>query len=217
MKLARTIPATVLAREKRFRLLTNIDGERHWCYLPNPGRLQELVFPGATVWVRSVDSAHRKLQWEAVLGYDGVLVSLHAALANALLVEAAHLLGIGGSWSREVVSGSSRFDFSFDGRLVEVKSVTLVQQGLGLFPDAPTTRGAKHMRELAEKGKGLVVFVVQRPDAEAVTFNAALDPDFAAAAMTAYRRGVEFRAFNCKVSLEEIEPWREIPVIIPQY
>jgi len=114
-----------------------------WAYLPNPGRLRELIYPGAPVWLKPVHSVKRKLAYEAVLGYDSVLVCLYAALANKLFLESLDLLGLGGNVQvlKEVSLGHSRLDFSVDGRLVEVKSVTLVQDGLGLFPDAPQNVG----------------------------------------------------------------------------
>lgn len=209
---------TVVERQKRFKLLVDFGDYSDWAYLPNPGRLRELIYPGAPVWLKSVRSSKRKLDHEAVLGYDSVLVCLHAALANQLFLESLDLLGLSSSSRvfKEVNWGRSRFDFSMEGRLVEVKSVTLVQDGLGLFPDAPTKRGTKHLLELASKGDGLVVFVVQRCDAEAVTFHSAMDEEFANAMKWAKRRGVAFKAVNCLVTKEEIRPWREIPVLFPQ-
>ncbi len=209
---------TVVERQKRFKLLVDFGDHLDWAYLPNPGRLRELIYPGAPVWLKPVHSVKRKLAYEAVLGYDSVLVCLYAALANKLFLESLDLLGLGGNVQvlKEVSLGHSRLDFSIDGRLVEVKSVTLVQDGLGLFPDAPTKRGTKHLYELADKGEGLVVFVVQRCDAEAVTFHSAMDEEFASAMKWAKKKGVSFKAVNCIVTKEEIRPWREIPVLFPQ-
>jgi len=146
---------TVVERQKRFKLLVDFGDHLEWAYLPNPGRLRELIYPGAPVWLKPVHSAKRKLAYEAVLGYDSVLVCLYAALANKLFLESLDLLGLGGNVQvlKEVSLGHSRLDFSVDGRLVEVKSVTLVQDGLGLFPDAPTKRGTNIFTSLPIKVK----------------------------------------------------------------
>jgi sugar fermentation stimulation protein A len=216
MRFPKLYPATVVDRYKRFKLLVNKDGVNTWAYLPNPGRLRELIYPGAPVWLKKVSGPHRTLKWEAVLGYDSVFVCLYAALANKLFMEGMGLLGINDPVRPEVVNGMSRFDFLVGDRFVEIKSVTLVQEGLGLFPDAPTKRGSKHLQELGSLGNGMVVFVVQRCDAEAVTFHSAMDPEFAQSMVWAKSRGVQFRAMNCLVTKEEIRPWQEIPVLFPQ-
>jgi sugar fermentation stimulation protein A len=128
-------------------------------------------------------------------------------LANRLaegLLERGAVRGIGSRWAlrREVRRGGSRFDFLLTRKdeelLVEVKSVTLVEFGIARFPDAPTERGARHVRGLAEVartgGRALILFVVQRSDARAVTANPATDPKFAAELVAARRCGVLLRA-----------------------
>lgn len=218
MKFPELFLGTVISRYKRFKLCVDIDGKEEWAYLPNPGRLHELIYPGSLVWLKKVMDPGRSLKWEAVLGYDGVLVSLYAALANKLFLQYLASLGADSQYTikGEVPTATSRFDFLIDGQFVEVKSVTLVQDGLGLFPDAPTKRGVRHLKELGTLRKGAVVFVVQRCDAEAVTFNSAMDMDFALAMKWARDEGVRFKAINCKVTKEDITPWQEIPVLFPQ-
>jgi len=98
---------------------------------------------------------------------------------------------------------------------VEVKSVTLVQDGLGLFPDAPTNAGLNIFTSLPIRVK-LVVFVVQRCDAEAVTFHSAMDEDFASAMKWAKKKGVSFKAVNCIVTKEEIRPCAKFQLLFPQ-
>jgi sugar fermentation stimulation protein A len=125
-------------------------------------------------------------------------------LAEELLSE-GRVRGIGGGWTvqREVRRGSSRFDFLLQRQngeemLVEVKSVTLVQNGLALFPDAPTTRGTRHVRELEQAvqsgTRAAVLFVVQRDDARAVAPHAGIDPEFTHALQSAAACGVLLRA-----------------------
>ncbi|MDI3281555.1 MAG: DNA/RNA nuclease SfsA, partial [Bacillota bacterium] len=103
--------------------------------------------------------------------------------------------------------------------LVEVKSVTLVRAGKGLFPDAPTERGTRHLAALREaRAKGLraaVVFAVQRPDAFLVLPHDATDPRFGRALREAARAGVELYAFSCQVTEAQTVPARPLPVVLP--
>jgi len=135
-------------------------------------------------------------------------VSLDTLLANRLaeeLLSTGRVRGIGGGWTlrREVQRGSSRFDFLLQSKrrgemLVEVKSVTLVQNGLALFPDAPTVRGTRHVSELEQAvrsgTRAMVLFVVQRDDARAVAPHAGIDPDFTRTLQSAAASGVLLRA-----------------------
>jgi sugar fermentation stimulation protein A len=102
--------------------------------------------------------------------------------------------------------------------LAEVKSVTLVEGDRGLFPDAPTARGARHVRELsalARRGEpSAVVFVVQRPDARSVTPNRATDPAFADAMAGAARAGVSLLAYTCRVGPAGIRLEGRVPVLV---
>jgi sugar fermentation stimulation protein A len=99
---------------------------------------------------------------------------------------------------------------------VEAKSVTLVEEGVALFPDAPTVRGRRHVEELAkiaQTGEGAAIaFIVQRPDATRIVPHVANDPAFAAALVSAARHGVALHGYGCHVSLEEIRIARELPV-----
>jgi len=100
--------------------------------------------------------------------------------------------------------------------LVEVKSVTLVEEGVGLFPDAVTARGARHLRELVaahQRGyRCVVLFVAQRGDVRAVAPHEANDPSFATALRSAYGSGVELMAYTCQVTLSEVKLDKPIPV-----
>ena len=145
------------------------------------------------------------------MAYAGVLVSVDARLPNPLLADAlargglpqfAGYTGIRG----EAVRGQSRLDFLLtDGGgnrcWIETKSVTLVEDGLALFPDAPTLRGCKHLEELgaavAGGDRAALVFVVQRPDARCLAPHVAADPAFTAALARAAAAGVEVYAYTC--------------------
>ncbi|MFN3763136.1 MAG: DNA/RNA nuclease SfsA [Anaerolineae bacterium] len=163
-----------------------------------------------------------------LVGYVGVLVSVDARLPGPLFAEAVvegRLTEFSGftRLEREVRCGESRLDFRLDGPggplWVETKSVTLVEDGVALFPDAPTLRGQRHLYQLAAQvGRGeraAVVFVVQRPDAEAFVPHTRADPAFAAALAEAARVGVRVHAFRCTVRPDEIRITDSIPVSLP--
>jgi sugar fermentation stimulation protein A len=199
-------------------------------HMADPGRLRELLVPGRRVWLRyAAGPPTRRTRWSAVLveSPDGSgLVSVDATLPNRLVRAAleAHTLHEFDGWvleRHEVTLGASRIDFVLrrdDGRrlALEVKSVTLVEDGVALFPDAVTARGARHVRELAalaaEPGwDAAILFVVQRPDAERVLAAAAIDPAFAAALAAAKQAGVRVLGRRCNVSLDHLELAAPLP------
>lgn len=213
------IPAHFVRRENRFRCLVEIHGTLTPAHLPNSGRLGELLVPRAAVWVHPTsDGSLRKTAGDLLLvSHAGVWVSVDARLPGRLAAEAlaagrlAPFTGYTGL-KTEVTIGESRLDLRLQGPTgpcwVETKSVTLVEEGVALFPDAPTARGARHLRTLtALRGRGertAVVFVVQRPDAVAFSPHPTADPVFAEALRQAYRAGVEVYAWRCTVDLEHI-------------
>jgi sugar fermentation stimulation protein A len=188
-------------------------------HMADPGRLRELLVPGRRVWLReAVAAPHRRTRWSAVLveSPDGSgLVSIDTTLPNRLILQAlqAGALAEFDGWTlqgREVTLGSSRIDFVLrndSGRrlALEVKSVTLVEDGVGLFPDAVTTRGARHVRELAtlaacDDWDAAIMFVLQRPDASHIMAAADIDPVFAATLAAAKVAGVRVLGRRCTVS-----------------
>ena len=222
--------ATFLRRANRFLAYVLLEGRETAVHVANSGRLRELFVPGAAVWLKPVagaPNAGRKTGYDlALVEAAGTLVSADARLPNALVAAAAAdglLEGIGrpAAIRRETFFGESRFDLmleSDDGRrYVEVKSVTLVEGGVGLFPDAPTIRGAKHLNALAEAvrvgHRAAVVFVVQRADADAFAVNEPADPALAEALRRAVVAGVDAWAYNCVVSRREARLGRRLPII----
>lgn len=216
--------ATFVARPNRFLLHCALPGEDGpvEVHLADPGRLKELLLPGRRVWVRPAASAGRRTAWSAVLvespDHEG-LVSVDTTLPNRLIgraLETGALQEFEG-WTldrREAPLGSSRIDFLLargDERLaLEVKSVTLVEDGVALFPDAVTARGARHVRELAEAATrpgwhAAVLFVLQRPDAHRIEAARSIDPAFADALAEARAAGVRVLGRRCRVTLEVIE------------
>lgn len=222
------IGARYVARPNRFAIAAERDGVELYCHVANPGRMRELLLPGVALWLRRTPGEGRKTQHEVVLvEANGGLACLDSRLPPALFVEAHSRglvpeLGARCEMQREVVVGSSRLDLLAECDtgpwLVETKSCTLVVQGAGLFPDAPTLRGQRHLRELAEQARAgwqcAVAFVIQRSDAQTLGPNDATDPAFGAALREASASGVLLLALACEVSVETVEAVRRVPVVI---
>lgn len=219
-----------LSRPNRFLTVVELGEEQVEAHLPDPGRLKELLLPGRCVWVRHVPSRGRKTRYTLTLveASTGELVSLVTTYPNEMVAEAleAGLITELSDWdiaAREHLWGRSRFDFLLrrgedERMLLEVKSVTLVDNGRALFPDAITARGTRHVQELAAaRAQGLeatVLFVVQRRDAKSVTAARAIDPDFAEALAEAQRAGVRVLGYRCRVTTEEARITEAVPVIV---
>lgn len=228
MQIGPLVQARLIERENRFRAAVSVAGRRASAHVPNSGRLRELLTPGRPIWLAPVDGATRKTAYDlALVEMPEGLVSIDARLPNALVAEAlaaGQLPWAGnGPVRREVALGESRIDLRVvrdDAPCwIEVKSVTLVREGTAMFPDAPTVRGARHVRELmgaVNRGEAAaVVFVVQRADALRFRPYAENDPNFAAALLAAQKAGVQIHAYRCAVSAEELYLSAEIPVSFP--
>lgn len=208
-----------LSRPNRFSILVRLEGNVEPAHLPNPGRLLEVLSPGRPILLRPADS-RRKTRWTAVAAELGTfLVSLDSTLPNRafprILAEGWIPELLGAEISQvEPRLGEGRADFLLSRgpkRIwVELKSVTLVRDGLALFPDAPTARGARHMHELqrvVQNGEeALILFVVQRPDAERFGPNFGVDQRFAQAFCEALRAGVRTQAVVCAFNGEDLHP-----------
>jgi sugar fermentation stimulation protein A len=197
--------------------------------MADPGRLSELLLPNRRVWLRPASNPARKTRWSAVLvesANGSEMVSLDSTLPNRLVRNALadRALAEFAEWELvrwEVTLGRSRFDFLLSderGRqmVVEVKSVTLVEDGVGLFPDAVTERGARHVRELAEltgrEGwEAAVLFVLQRSDASEIRAARSIDPKFAEALMKAKEVGVRILGRRCRVYKDRVELGDPVP------
>ena len=210
-------------------------------HLPDPGRLKELLVPGRRVRVEAAANPNRRTQWTLRLvespnrsnppGREG-WISLDTTLPNRLVAQGLQegLLEEFAGWDLvrpEVTRGGSRFDFllarnggsggvgSRDELLLEVKSVTLVKEGLALFPDAVTARGRRHLEELTEivreGGRAAVLFVAQREDVREIRAAAAIDPAFARALETAIQAGVRVLGRRCRVGPQGIELLGPVP------
>lgn len=218
-----------LTRDNRFRVTVEIGDREVWAHLPNSGRLGELLVRGRRTMLVERHGAGRRTNYDlALVQLEGRWVSVDARLPNELVQEAVRserlppLFGYT-RVKREVVFGTSRIDFLLqaEGRrpcLVEVKSVTLVSDGLACFPDAVTERGRRHVNELADAlaagYRAMVLFVVQREDALGLRPHDESDPAFGRALRGAARRGVEVTAFACQVQPGRVEIDRQLPVLL---
>ncbi len=219
--------AHFIERLNRFAVRLLCDGEEVVAHMANSGRLDELLRPENAMYLSPVPpDAERKTRFDLTLVRCGdALVSADARLPNKLVVEAIEadrLAGFGGypDVRTEVTVGHSRIDIVLGGPggecYVEVKSVTLVEDGVGLFPDAPTERGRKHLGTLvdvAARGhRAAVAFVVQRADVSAFSPNRAADPEFCDILLEVAAEGVEVYAYKCAVSLDSITISAPLPV-----
>lgn len=233
--------ATFLERPNRFVIHARLDktGQSVRAHCPNPGRMGELMVPGATVYLSRADDPARRTPFTlrfVIHPEAGQLISLNTQLPNDLFAEgladgffppfrghrsARREVSVPQNPAGHGGKVTSRVDFLLEdvqGRpcWVEVKSVSLVEAGLALFPDAPTIRGRRHLLELIDLvgmgNRAAVVFIVQRPDAVTVRANRHTDPDFADALALAHAAGVEIYAYTCSVNLDEVKLAGEIPV-----
>jgi sugar fermentation stimulation protein A len=226
---AELVEGRFVARDNRFRVTVEVDGQRLWAHLPNSGRLGELLVPGRRVVLVHRAAKGRKTDYDLnLVEMEGRWVSVDARLPNDLVEEAlrsGRLAPLAGypTLRREVPHGRSRFDFQLAAPdrplcLVEVKSVTLVVDGLGCFPDAVTLRGRRHLNELAEAvGAGhraAVVFCLQRDDASGLRPHDESDPGFGRALREAATKGVEVYAYACWVEPGRIEITHPLPVYL---
>jgi sugar fermentation stimulation protein A len=231
--------AVFLARPNRFVAVIRLPGapEPVLAHVADPGRLRELLVPEASLYVRDHgNSPTRKLRYTVALvrSAEGHWVSIHSGLPNRLV---GHLLSAGtlpGLEQAKLVrreytyrspsGGKSRFDFLLElprkrRCLVEVKGASLVEDGWCKFPDAPTVRGARHVRELIEARKdgyeARVIFVVQRHDPHSLMPHHLRDPVFTQALRDAVSAGVGAHAFCFQMSPQGCLYTREIPVVLP--
>jgi sugar fermentation stimulation protein A len=219
-----------VVRENRFRARVRLAGEEVPVHVPNSGRLGELLEPGREVLLRQVRAPHRATVYDLVMvRLPGALVSIDTRLPNKLFQEALERGNLpqfaGLTQARaEVKFGGSRLDFLLEAEgnsescLVEVKSVTLVQDGIGRFPDAVTERGARHMKELKEAclsgRRAAVLFVVQREDVQAFAPHDQSDPHFGEVLRGVAGAGVEVYAHKCRVTPQEVALLRGVPVLL---
>ena len=217
------------ARPNRFIAEVEVDGALEIAHVPNTGRCKELLVDGATVWLEPSDNPKRKTKYSLhFVENKGVLVSLYSQQANSIVYDAivdGKIKKLAGYdfHQREKTVDNSRIDIYLANReddccgmnflvepcYVEVKGVTLIVDGEARFPDAPTERGAKHLKELIKLKKDgnrcVVFFLIQHPAGNFFRPNWQNDPNFSKTLNEAYEAGVEILVYRCDNQLEGIE------------
>ena len=210
-------------RPNRFIAHIEIDGAEQVCHVKNTGRCKELLTPGATVWCHRSDNENRKTKYDLIAVQKGNrLINMDSQAPNAAAKQWLLSGGLGKieNLRPETTHGDSRFDFSFtlNGKLcfLEVKGVTLESDGVCAFPDAPTERGAKHLKGLTKAAKdgygAYVLFVIQMADVKYLHPNDATDPAFGDALRTAAKNSVTVLAMDCTVTPDSMEI--RLPVLV---
>ena len=223
MKYNNMVPGIFQARPNRFIAHVEIDGQMEIVHVKNTGRCRELLPVGAEVWCEVSDNPKRKTKYDLITVRKGErLINMDSQAPNKAAGEWLMAGGLGEiqNLKAETFHEDSRFDFSFekDGRkcFLEVKGVTLENEGVCAFPDAPTDRGAKHLNglcKLAREGYGAyVLFVIQMSDVRYLHPNDATDPKFAAALRDAAANGVNVLAMDCHVTEDTMEIRNPVPV-----
>lgn len=225
MKYENMVPGKFLCRPNRFVAHVQIDGNEQIVHVKNTGRCRELLPEGVQVWCEKNDAPNRKTKYDLICVQKGDrLINMDSQAPNAAA----------GEWLRggglpdvhqvrsEVKFANSRFDFAFqkEGKpcFMEVKGVTLENDGICAFPDAPTLRGAKHLRELiqaAQAGYGAyVLFVIQMENVQCLRPNDATDPEFGEALRQAERAGVRLLAMDCRVTPDSMTLRKAVPICL---
>lgn len=209
-------------RLTRFSALVQVGDKTVPCFLPNPGRLNELLTRNAKVILREATGGKRKTSYDLIgVHYKSQLISVDSRVPNKLVLEALRNRDLGEFSEYSLIKpehsyGRVKFDFLLSNGqkpcLLEVKSCTLVKGGVALFPDAKTERGTRHMRDLLKaKNEGYracALFIIQRTDAKVFSPNDEIDPKFGEALRQAAKQGVEVYAYcsefvKDKITLKE--------------
>lgn len=217
-----------LDRPNRFIAHVEIEGRTETVHVKNTGRCRELLLPGATVylsdsWGEAGVPNARKTRYDLVAVEKGArLINMDSQAPNKAVQEwlmAGNLFPVGSLLRPEYTHGDSRFDFAAftpELALLEVKGVTLERDNVAMFPDAPTLRGAKHLRQLAAfPGKGFILFVVQMTGVEYFIPNDGTDPAFGKALREARDVGVQILACDCRVTPDSMTIGDPIEVKLP--
>lgn len=208
-------PATFLRRPNRFVAHVELGGNEVVCHVKNTGRCRELLVPGCRVWCQRADNPNRKTAYDLICVEKGSrLINMDSQAPNAAVGQWLRDGGLGEitNLRPEYTHGDSRFDFAFDrgGKpcLLEVKGVTLEQDGVCAFPDAPTQRGTRHLLGLTQAVRAgfdtYVLFVIQMSGVRYLRPNDATDPAFGAALRQAAESGVTLLAMDCAVTPESM-------------
>ena len=218
--------AKFISRPNRFIAIVDVDGQQLSVHVKNTGRCKELLLPGSAVYLEKAANPERKTPYDLVaVEHNGGIINIDSQAPNAVVKEWLESQGIYSKIQPEYKYGDSRIDFYMEKTmtsdkgscaetgqiekcLMEVKGCTLFRDGVGYFPDAPTERGAKHLRELVKAAKegyhAIIAFVIQGEGISEVRPNADTDPEFAKAYHKAVKAGVEVLFLKCRVKEDEL-------------
>lgn len=219
--------AKFIKRPNRFNALVEFQGEEIVVHVPNTGRCKEILIPGCEVFLREENNPTRKTKFDLIGAYKGEKnICIDSQVPNKVVKEALENKKIDKlkdytNILSEKTFGNSRFDFKLskdngEEYYLEVKGVTLEEDGKCRFPDAPTERGKKHLLELIEvkeSGRGAgVLFLIQIEDVNEFSPNDETDPEFSKALRDANEKGVDIFAYSCKVTETGITLYKPILV-----
>lgn len=212
-----------VSRPNRFIAHIEVDGKERICHVKNTGRCKEILVKGATVYVQELDKASRKTQYDLISVYKGNrLINIDSHAPNRIAAGLIPKIFCNVTFLKpEARFRDSRFDFYFETdaekAFMEVKGVTLEEDGVVMFPDAPTVRGIKHIRELIqcvrEGYHAYVLFVVQMNDVLYFTPNYRTHEEFGEVLEEAHKSGVKILAVDCIVTEHSMTPGKFIPIV----
>lgn len=224
MKYKNVVKGRFLSRPNRFIANVEIEGREEVCHVKNTGRCRELLVPKAVVYLEKNDNPARKTGFDLIAVEKGkLLINMDSGAPNKAAGEYLRkLFGEKALIKPEKPYGQSRIDFyaenGEDKWLIEVKGVTLEENGTAMFPDAPTERGVKHLKELTaavkEGYRCMALFVVQMKGVTAFMPNDLTHPEFGQALRAAQKAGVEVKAVDCLVSEDGMVIDKEVKVIL---
>ncbi len=226
MKYENMIEGIFLERPNRFIAIVLINGKEETVHVKNTGRCRELLIKGVTVYLRHETNPARKTKYSLIsVVKNNMLINMDSQIPNYVVYEALQENKIHGinaeAIKKEVQYDNSRFDIYFKSSgkesFMEVKGVTLEENGFAVFPDAPTQRGAKHLKELIKAKKegygAYIFFLIQMDKINAFGPNYERDTIFSEALEEAYKKGVQILCYNSKVSTDSISIGESIQLV----
>jgi len=218
----------LMKRENRFIAKVEVKGSEERVHVPNTGRLPQILFEGVKVQLRKSDNPNRKTKYSLIAAeVDGAWINMDSQLPNRLTFSSIEegivkeFLEID-SLKREVRFGDSRFDLYYEKGdtkgFIEVKGVTFAEDGVAMFPDAPTTRGTKHIYEMikaVEAGyEGTIFFLIMREDCDSFSPYYDMDQEFSKALVEADEAGVQLLAYRTKYDGTTPHVYERVPVLL---
>lgn len=226
MKYERITKGMFLERPNRFIAHASLNGRQETIHVKNTGRCAELLKPGATIYVQESDNPARKTKWDLIGVEKGErMINMDSQIPNQVVkewIEAGNLCEDVRLVRPETTYGNSRFDLYVEAGsrkiFIEVKGVTLEENGVARFPDAPSERAVKHLNELCQAVKdgyeAYVFFVIQMKGIRYFTPNMDTHPEFGETLKKAKAAGVHVIAYDCRVTEDSIQIADEVPVVL---